>query len=101
MDSLKARAKTLREGLEPELSLVIDVMYPMNELTTAVAAFRETFPHTPSRLFVEALGAVIEPVVEGMCQIGSVGTLPTLAGGLHSEPRLDLPLVTVGGPKHP
>ena len=44
MDSLKARAKTLREGLEPELSLVIDVMYPMNELTTAVAAFRETFP---------------------------------------------------------
>src|SRR5881392_2728297 len=61
MDSLKARAKTLREGLEPELSLVIDVMYPMSELTAAVAAFRENFPHTPLRLAVEALGAVIEP----------------------------------------
>src|SRR5580700_11877142 len=28
MDCLKARAKTLREGLEPELSLSIDAMYP-------------------------------------------------------------------------
>ena len=101
MDSLKARAKTLREGLEPELSLVIDVMYPMNELTTGVAAFRETFPHTPLRLFVEALGAVIEPVLQGICQIGIVGTLPTLPEGMHSEPLLDVPLVTVVAPKHP
>src|SRR5579862_3724694 len=37
MDGLKARAKTLREGLEPELSLSIDVMYPMSDLTEAVA----------------------------------------------------------------
>ena len=101
MDSLKARAKTLREGLEPELSLVIDVMYPMNELTMAVAAFRDNFPHTPLRLFVEALGAVIEPVLQGICQIGIVGTLPTLPEGMHSEPLLDVPLVTVVAPKHP
>jgi DNA-binding transcriptional LysR family regulator len=101
MDSLKARAKTLREGLEPELSLVIDVMYPMSELTAAVAAFRENFPHTPLRLAVEALGAVIEPVLQGICQIGIVGTLPTLPEGMHSEPLLDVPLVTVVAPKHP
>ena len=65
MDGLKARAKTLREGLEPELSLSIDVMYPMDELTAAVAKFRITFPHTPLRLYVEVLGAVIEPVLQG------------------------------------
>src|SRR6195256_6522553 len=53
MDGFKARAKTLREGLEPELSLSIDVMYPMSELTEAVASFREAFPHTPLRLSVE------------------------------------------------
>src|ERR1700742_1241506 len=46
MDGFKARAKTLREGLEPELSLSIDVMFPMSELTEAVAKFRGTFPHT-------------------------------------------------------
>jgi len=39
MDGFKARAKTLREGLEPELSLSIDAMYPMCVLTEAVGSF--------------------------------------------------------------
>src|ERR1700730_15358775 len=40
MDGFKAHAKTRREGLEPELSLAIDAMYPMSALTEAVGAFR-------------------------------------------------------------
>jgi DNA-binding transcriptional LysR family regulator len=101
MDGFKARAKTLREGLEPELSLSIDVMYPMSELTQAVTKFRDTFPHTPLRLFVEVLGAVVEPVLQGACQIGIVGSLPTLPEGTQSEFLLDVPLVTVVAPNHP
>jgi DNA-binding transcriptional LysR family regulator len=101
MDGLKARAKTLREGLEPELSLSIDVMYPMDELTAAVAKFRVTFPHTPLRLYVEVLGAVIEPVLQGTCQIGIVGSLPALPDAIHSELLLDVPLLTVVAPAHP
>src|SRR5580698_6867872 len=100
-DELKARAKTLREGLEPELSLSIDVMYPMSELTAAVSKFRMTFPHTPLRLYVEVLGAVIEPVLQGACQIGIVGSLPMLPDTMHSEFLLDVPLVTVVAPSHP
>src|ERR1700733_5346596 len=57
IDEFKARAKTLREGLEPELSLSIDVMYPMSELIDAVGKFRDKFPHTPLRLFVDVLRA--------------------------------------------
>ena len=101
VDGFKARAKTLREGLEPELSLSIDVMYPMRELTDAVASFRNKFPHTPLRLFVEVLGAVIEPVLQGTCQIGIVGSLPVLPETVHSEPLHDVPLVTVVAPSHP
>ena len=101
MDGFKARAKTLREGLEPELSLSIDVMYPMSELIDAVAKFRDTFPHTPLRLSVEVLGAVIEPVLQGRCQIGIVGSLPVLPETMHSEFLLDVPLVTVVAPSHP
>lgn len=101
MDGFKARAKTLREGLEPELSLSLDVMYPMSELIDAVAKFREKFPHTPLRVFVEVLGAVIEPVLQGTCQIGIVGSLPVLPEGVHSEFLLDVPLVTVVAPTHP
>lgn len=101
MDGFKARAKTLREGLEPELSLSIDVMYPMDELIEAVAEFRNTFPHTPLRLFVEVLGAVIEPVLQGTCQVGIVGSLPVVPETMHSESLLDVELVTVVAPTHP
>jgi DNA-binding transcriptional LysR family regulator len=101
MDSFKARARTLSEGLEPELSLSIDVMYPMSALTEAVGSFRDAFPHTPLRLYVEALGAVIEPVLQGLCQVGVIGTLPAVPEGMHSEPLLDVPMVTVVAPKHP
>src|SRR3984957_9034676 len=89
VDGFKARAKTLREGLEPELSLSIDVMYPMSELIDGVAKFRDTFPLPPLLLFGEALGAVIEPVLQGACQIGIVGSLPVLPEAMHSEHLLD------------
>jgi len=46
MDCFKARAKVLREGVEPELSLSVDVMYPMSALTEAVGSFFG-FEHMP------------------------------------------------------
>ena len=36
-DGLKARAKGMASGLEPELSVVVDVMFPMATLTKAAA----------------------------------------------------------------
>src|ERR1700676_4741324 len=52
IDGFKARAKSLREGLEPELSLSIDAMYPMSTLTEAVGSFPAAFPYTPLRLYL-------------------------------------------------
>src|SRR6478672_6563104 len=49
IDSFKARAQTMREGLEPELSVVIDAMYPMSALTNAVGSFRIKYPNTQLR----------------------------------------------------
>src|ERR1700751_4183498 len=37
MDLFKARARGLAGGLEPELSVVVDVMFPTRVLTSAVA----------------------------------------------------------------
>jgi DNA-binding transcriptional LysR family regulator len=101
MDCFKARAKTLREGLEPELSLSIDAMYPMSALTVAVGSFRDAFPYTLLRLYVDVLGAVIEPVLQGTCHIGVIGMSPAVPGSMQSEPLLDVPMVTVVAPAHP
>jgi DNA-binding transcriptional LysR family regulator len=101
MDCFRARAKTLREGLEPELSLSIDAMYPMCLLTESVGRFRDAFPYTPLRLYVDVLGAAIEPVLEGTCHIGVIGMSPVVPDSMSSDPLLDVPMVTVVAPGHP
>src|ERR1700742_1988938 len=75
MDLFKARARGLAGGLEPELSVVVDVMFPTDVLTGAVAAFQAEFPNTPLRISVEGLGAVIEPVLGGRCAFRIRGAL--------------------------
>lgn len=101
MNGFKAKARTIAEGLEPELSVVVDVMYPMESLTVAVGLFRAAFPHTPLRLYVEALGAVIQPVMEGTCRLGIFGSMPVVPDAVEAEKLLDVPMVTVTGNAHP
>jgi DNA-binding transcriptional LysR family regulator len=101
IDAFKARARAMREGLEPELSVAMDVLYPMAALTRAATHSRKTYPHTPLRLYVEALGGVIKPVLDRKCSIGVIGSLPVVSDELQSEPLLDLPMVTVVSPAHP
>jgi DNA-binding transcriptional LysR family regulator len=101
VDNFKASARALRSGLEPELSVVVDVMYPMEELTRVVGLFRAKFPRTALRLYVEALGGVIQLILEGRCRLGIVGTLPTIPQQVISVPLLSVPFVTVVAPEHP
>ena len=101
VDGFKARARAMREGLEPELSVAMDVMYPMEALTRAAAHSRKTYPHTPLRVYVEALGGVIKPVLDRNCSIGVIGSLPITPHELQSEPLLSVPFVTVASPSHP
>ncbi len=101
MDCFKAHAHSMHEGLEPELSVVVDVMYPMAGLIRAAGFSRKVYPHTPLRLYVEALGGVVQPVLNGTCRIGIMGSLPVVPDELRSESLLDVPFVTVVSPEHP
>jgi DNA-binding transcriptional LysR family regulator len=101
MDVFKARAKGLSGGLEPELSVVVDVMFPLDELTSAVTAFQEKFPATPLTLYVEALGAVLQPVMQGRCAFGVMGSLPIAPAQLTRERLGGVRLLFVASPKHP
>src|ERR1700686_2993902 len=50
VDLLKARAKGMSVGLEPELSVVIDVFYPIDAITHVAKEFREHYPGVPLRI---------------------------------------------------
>jgi DNA-binding transcriptional LysR family regulator len=100
-DALKARAKGMASGLEPELSVVIDVMFPMHVLTHAAAAFGETFPAIPLRLYVEALGGVAQAVLDRRCTLGVMGSLTVERPDLVRERLLGVKMVFVTAPAHP
>ncbi len=101
MDVFKARAKGLSDGLEPELSVVVDVVFPLDQLTSAITAFEKKFPVTSLRLYVEALGAVLQPVMDGRCAFGVMGSLPGAHAQLTREPLLELGWAFVASPSHP
>jgi len=100
MDLFKARARGLASGLEPEVSVVVDVMFPTGVLTCAVAAFQAEFPNTPLRISVEGLGAVIELVLDRCCAFGIRGALPISPPELSNEHLLVIRYQWVASPCH-
>jgi DNA-binding transcriptional LysR family regulator len=100
VDLLKARAKSLAGGLEPELSVAVDVMFPDATFTEVVAAFQKQFPATLLRFDIES-SAVIEPVLAGHCAIGVVGSWGPAPPQLTHEPILTIALHTVVAAQHP
>jgi DNA-binding transcriptional LysR family regulator len=101
LDALKARAQGMAAGLEPELVVAMDVMFPMAILTSTAAAFGQAFPATPLRLYVEALGGVSTAVRNGQCRLGVAAMLPMILPGLVTEPLTEINLIYTAAPFHP
>jgi DNA-binding transcriptional LysR family regulator len=101
VDFMKARAKGMSSGLEPELSMVVDVLFPIAAITVAANEFREQYPGTPLRLFVEALGATHQRVLDGTASVGVAAALPNPHASLSSERLAGVTIVMVAARQHP
>src|ERR1700719_1526760 len=99
VDLFKARAKSLAGGLEPELSVAVDVVFPLAPFTAAVAAFRKEFPATLLRFDIES-SAVIEPVLEGRCAVGVMASSQVAPPQLTRERLLAVTTPLVVSPQH-
>ena len=64
VDGLMARARSVRQGLETELALAVDVMVPSETVAATLHDFQAIFPTVDLRLHVEALGAVAALVLD-------------------------------------
>jgi DNA-binding transcriptional LysR family regulator len=101
VDLLKARAKGIAGGLESELSAVVDVLFPIEAIAESAKEFRDRFPRTPLRLYVEALGGAYGPVLDGRCSLGVVGSLPIAPDSMTLERLQSVAMVVVAAPEHP
>ncbi len=70
------------QGLEADLTLVVDVMLPTERLVEAVQAFEARFPTVTLRLSLEALSAVSLVVQRGVARLGVGGMMHTDDAGL-------------------
>ena len=101
VDLLKARAKGMAAGLEPELSVVVDVFYPIDAITQAAKGLRQQYPGVALRIYVEALGAAVQPILDGRCSVGIVGPLPEIPNTLAKERLSGVSLLMVAARDHP
>ena len=100
VDLMKARAKGISVGLEPELSAVIDVFYPIDAVTQVAREFRQKFPGVALRIYVEALGGAIQPVLDGRCSIGVIGSLPIIPDTVTHERMPGIAFLMVASREH-
>jgi DNA-binding transcriptional LysR family regulator len=64
LDAMRAQARGLVEGVELELSLTVDTLFPISAVGTALTEARAAYPTVSIRLAVEPLGGPITSVIE-------------------------------------
>lgn len=101
LDGLRAKVKGLRDGLEAEVAVVVDVMLPTSDLVLVLRDFQVAFPTVPIRLRIESLGSVVECVLDGVATLGVCGPLRIESDRLEYTAFRDLKLIPVAAPTHP
>src|SRR6516164_6576994 len=101
INGLRAKVRGLLHGLEAEIHLVLDVMLPASRVVDALKAFRAEFPTVSLRLYVEALGAVTQMVLNRTATIGICGPLDVGVAGLERIGVGSVELIPVSAPDHP
>jgi DNA-binding transcriptional LysR family regulator len=101
VDALLAKVRSLRQGMEAELSLVVDVMVPGHVLAPLLRDFQARFPSVALRLHVEALGAVAALVLEGRATLAIAGPDILDLPEFERETIGSVELVAVAAPGHP
>lgn len=101
MGQLSAKAAGLQRGLEGEVSLAVDVMFPSQRLVEALQEFALVFPTVTLNLTMEALGGVLKLVLDGDCAIGISGPNQNWPHMIEAESIGTVELVLVAAPGHP
>src|SRR5258708_2032149 len=100
-NAFRDTARSLASGLEAELTIVLDSMFPMPAVVEALRAFSAKFPTVPPRIYVQSLGAAAELVLDGTCMIGLLPLFFSDMALLKRFPLLTIDLIPVVAPTHP
>jgi DNA-binding transcriptional LysR family regulator len=101
-EELRARARSMGQGIEPELSLAVDVMFPTDVIIESLRALQSAFPSLPVTLHTEGVDTVDMRVREGTVLLGISPEIERLADdGLERRFLSEITLVSVVAAGHP
>src|SRR5258708_3767410 len=100
-NAFRDTARSLASGLEAELTIVLDSMFPMRAVVEALRAFTAKFPTATPRIYVQSLGAAAELVLDGTCMIGLLPLFFSDMADLKRFPLLTVALIPLVAPTHP
>jgi DNA-binding transcriptional LysR family regulator len=98
---LRAKVRGLLQGLEAEAHVVLDVMLPPERVVDALKSYREEFPTVALHLYMEALGAVTERVINRGAIVGVSGPMNEGIDGIERIGVGNVELIPVAAPNHP
>lgn len=101
MDALRTLAAEIADGLEAQVSVCIDALFPTDALVAGCAAFTAQFPSVDLRVDVQTMSAVAETVLTGSAKLGIVTPLgvrgPLVSRALDARTRM-VPVVAADHP---
>jgi DNA-binding transcriptional LysR family regulator len=83
--AMRARAQSMAEGVEPELTLAVDAMFPIPLLMESLKALRVAFPILAASVFTEALGGAEQRLRDGAARLAIYSIPPSSPCDLVSE----------------
>ena len=100
IDGLRAKVRGLLEGLEPEVSLAVDVLVPSHRVAAILREFQLAFPTVALRLHVEALGAIAALVLDGAVNLAIGGPVIVEDPSFERSTVGSVELIPVAAPSH-
>lgn len=88
VDAMRARARGLGHGVELELSVTVDTLFPMRQIGAALAELRQTYPSVALRVAVEPMGGPPAALIEDRSLIA------VMVGEDFRHPRITLEAIT-------
>jgi DNA-binding transcriptional LysR family regulator len=97
LDTLESLARSLKQGWEPELKLVVDVAFPRPRLLKIVAELQQSCPGTQLQLSDAVLSGAEEAISQGL---GNVVITSHVPSGFLADWLLDVDFVAVARADH-
>ena len=97
MNTLELLARSLKQGWEAELQLVVDAAFPREHLLKIVAELQQLCPNTQMQLSDAVLSGAEEAIADGVADVVVTAHVPS---GYVGEFLVDVSFVAVARPEH-